>query len=75
MPLCGGENILKDAPVLAPQISIETLFAKEPAAIIYAAEKMAQTRHRGSGIAGSVRKNAGTYSVFHLIPCCVRDRK
>jgi iron complex transport system substrate-binding protein len=37
--LCGGENILKDAPVLVPQISVETLFAKEPAAIIYAADK------------------------------------
>jgi iron complex transport system substrate-binding protein len=36
--LCGGENILKDAPVLVPQISVETLFAKEPAAIVYAAE-------------------------------------
>lgn len=35
--LCGGENIFKDAPILVPQISLETLFAKQPDAIIYPA--------------------------------------
>lgn len=36
--LCGGENIFKDAPILVPQISLESLFAKQPDAIIYPAD-------------------------------------
>jgi iron complex transport system substrate-binding protein len=36
--LCSGENIFKNAPVLVPQLSIETLFAREPDVIVYPAE-------------------------------------
>jgi iron complex transport system substrate-binding protein len=36
--LCGGENVFKNAPVLVPQLSIETLFAREPDVILYPAE-------------------------------------
>lgn len=38
LQLCGGENIFADLPVLAPQVSIEAVLARNPQAIIIAAD-------------------------------------
>jgi iron complex transport system substrate-binding protein len=39
--LCGGENIFADQPVLSPQVSIEAVLARDPEAIIIAADRAA----------------------------------
>ncbi|HET7314126.1 cobalamin-binding protein [Salinisphaera sp.] len=40
--LCGGDNIFADAPTLAPQVSIESVIARKPQAIV--ASGVAETR-------------------------------
>jgi iron complex transport system substrate-binding protein len=37
--LCGGENIFSGQPVLSPQVSIEAVLARDPQAIIIAADQ------------------------------------